>query len=337
MEALDHTAGGINALINGVQDLMKSYDPPLAKHLQQMDLPPFLWAFRWCTLLFAQDATLPDAVRLWDSFIADPRRFEFVVYVCLALVLEHRESLHGSTSQIALTEVLQDAPRQIDTDLLIRRAMAICAFERREQTPPFPIRPTLVIEDVNEMLRDAAITAQEVGAEVSRNIQENIAPVVIEKATQASTAAAIAATEGAQAVQVWLEETAPARKEALEKASSHFSSLWSSVRANAAAASAMAVEKGQRLAAEYGQKETVDNSTSRFSNASASASSSLSSFYEKATTAAQQLSKGPNNSPTAKATPPRAQDVASSDTTSAPALVPEAKELSSEVVDADDV
>jgi len=341
MEALDHTGGGIHALINGVQELMKNYDPPLARHLQQMDLPPFLWAFRWCTLLFAQDATLPDAVRLWDSFIADPRRFEFVVYVCLALVLEHREELLQSTSQFALTEVLQAAPRQTDSELLIRRAMAICAFERREQTPPFPIKPTLVIEDFNEMMQNAAITAQEVagrahevGAEVSRNIQENIAPVVMEKATKASTAAAIAATEGAQAVSVWLEETAPARKEALEKASSHFSSMWSSVRANAVAASAMAVEKGQRLAAEYGQKDIVDDTTTRSSNASTSASSGLSSFYEKATTAAQQLGRAPTNSTSANATPlPVPND--SSDTTSAPSLVPEAKELSSEVDPAD--
>merc|ERR1712050_84594 len=140
--------------------------------------------------------------------------------------------------------------------------------------------------------QEAAAKAQEVSAEVSRNIQENIAPVVIEKASKASAAAAVAATEGAQAMQVWLEETAPARKEAMEKASTHFSSLWSSVRANAIAASTLAKEKGQRLATEYGQTETADRAAATPRSVADSAAVGSSSVSERSSVTTQKLATG---------------------------------------------
>ena len=91
------------------------------------------------------------------------------------------------------------------------------------------------------------MNASEVGLEVARNLQENVAPIVYERATQASVvamearaAAAVVAAEKAQAAQAWFEETAPARQEAMEQAGAKLSSLWSSVRAT----SAIAVQRG---------------------------------------------------------------------------------------------
>ena len=39
-----------------------------------------------------QDASLPDLLRLWDSFIGDPMGYELVVYACLASLLSCRAS-----------------------------------------------------------------------------------------------------------------------------------------------------------------------------------------------------------------------------------------------------
>jgi len=265
--------------------------------LEQAELPPFVFAFRWVTLLFAQDALLPDVVRLWDSLIADPRRFEFCIHNCLAIILAHREDLLRTDKAFTLAEILQGAPRETDFDLQVRRAMAITCFERRRQTPPFPVKTTLddLSDDLREVAQIASARAQEAAAkasEVSRHVQENIAPVVIEKASQASAAASVAATEAAAAAAVWYEETAPARKEAMEKASTHFSSLWSSVRATAAATSALAMEKGQRLAAEYGQTENVDSAAARVGTASESAASGLTDLWGKASAAASAAAEG---------------------------------------------
>mmetsp|Transcript_123173 Transcript_123173/g.200360 ORF Transcript_123173/g.200360 Transcript_123173/m.200360 type:complete len:392 (+) Transcript_123173:95-1270(+) len=284
IQAMDDSDEGIHALVACVSRLLRSYDPQLARHLQEAELSPFVFAFRWCTVLFAQDATLPDVVRLWDSLIADPNRFNFCVHLCLAFVLAHREELLQIDKQFTLAEVLQNAPRRTDFEQALRRSFAICAFERRVQTPPFPPRSTAmqVVDELAEYAQAATVRAQiaaakaqEVGAEVTRNFQENVAPVVMEKASQASAAAAEAAAEGAQVVQAWLEETAPARKEALEKAQTQFSSLWGKVRASAAAASATVANKGQQLAAEYGQTEALEN-----------ASTTLSGFYQRASVAA---------------------------------------------------
>merc|ERR1719277_1673867 len=122
MQALDNTGEGVYGLVEGVTGLIKSYDPELAKHLQRSELPPFVFLVRWVTVLFAQDAALPDVVRLWDAFIADPRRFELVIHVSLALILSRRDELLASDKQFELAEALQAAPRGADFDVVIRRA-----------------------------------------------------------------------------------------------------------------------------------------------------------------------------------------------------------------------
>ncbi|CAK0817718.1 unnamed protein product, partial [Prorocentrum cordatum] len=141
MQTMDQTAEGVNGLVEGVTQLLRSYDVELARHLRHSELPPFVWVFRWCTVLFAQELTLPDCIRLWDSLIADPHRFQFLTHTAVAVVLERREELLGLGKQFALAEALQAAPRQCDLEALMRRARAICAFERRCDAPRFPPRP----------------------------------------------------------------------------------------------------------------------------------------------------------------------------------------------------
>merc|ERR1719409_2510424 len=106
-------------MANNVTRLLAAYDPHLASHLAESDLSPFVWAFRWVTLLFAQDATLPDVLRLWDSFLADTMRFEFVNHVAVAAVLSHRQDLLSTGSQFVLAEALQGAARNADFELLL--------------------------------------------------------------------------------------------------------------------------------------------------------------------------------------------------------------------------
>jgi len=272
MQALDDSGEGVTGLVGGVMRLLRVYDPELARHLQRVELPPLVFAFRWCTLLFAQDATLPDVVRLWDTLIADPRRFEFVIHSSLALLLENRKELLHTSKQFELAEVLQSAPRRSDFDLQMRRAFAICAFERREQTPPFPLKSALqVVDELSDWAKTAAEKAQEVGAEVSRGFQEHIAPVMAERASQASIAAEKAAVDGQKALNQWLEETAPARKEALEKAQTKMSTFWGSVCATAVATQAIASSKAQRLSS------AAEGATSAASSVYAEASRQLGS------------------------------------------------------------
>ena len=54
---------------------------------------PQYYSFRWLTLLLSQEFDLPDILRLWDSLFADQYRFEFLLYVCIAMLVLLREKL----------------------------------------------------------------------------------------------------------------------------------------------------------------------------------------------------------------------------------------------------
>jgi hypothetical protein len=55
---------------------------------------PQFFAFRWITLLLTQEFSFPDAVRIWDTLLSDPRgRLDCLLRVCLALLLNVRDQL----------------------------------------------------------------------------------------------------------------------------------------------------------------------------------------------------------------------------------------------------
>jgi len=261
IEALDHTGEGIHAVAGEVVRLLHCYDAELAQHLADSELPPSVFVFRWCTLLFAQDMRLPEVAQLWDSFIGDPDRFRLVSLLCVGVMLWRRDELLGADKQFVLAEVLQGAPKSSDFSSMFRRACAVCAFERREQDPPFPAHRGA------PQLADLAQEAAAKATELARTLQENVAPAVSETANQVTAVAA----DGAQALQTWLEETAPARREALEQAHTHISSLWDNVRSNT-----------HRLANEYGESDEVKQATARLSGAADSAVATASTFLQRA-------------------------------------------------------
>jgi len=295
MNELDHSSHGVHASVEAVAVLLERYDLELALHLQKHDLPPIVFALRWCTCLFAQDATLPDVVRLWDSLIADPQRFQLSSNFSLAMVLTSREELLRTQNFMAMAELLQSAPRNCQFETELRRSFAICAFERREQMPPFP-RSASGLSDFAKWAQDAASKAAGVGAEglapalaaAASSIQEaqqTYAPIVAEKATAASTAAsaaaasaAAAAAAGASSAATAWEESAPQRQIAMEKAQTHFSSLWGSVRATGLVAMASA----QSLAAEHLAPETLNTASANLTKAGAAASSAATAVYQRA-------------------------------------------------------
>jgi len=217
----DHSTDGMYAQVNTCESLLRKYDPELARHLVQHGSPHFAVAFRWCTLLFAQDASLPDLLRLWDSFIGDPMGYELVVYACLASLLSCRDELLAADDEFQLAEIMRGAPRR-DVNSLQRRAWAICALERRVQTPPFPARSVAqVVEQIAGWAQGAASKAQD------------FVPVVKDTASRASAAAKEASKEKVHSVQHWLKEAAPARQEVIDKAQTRLSAL---VQATGAAA-----------------------------------------------------------------------------------------------------
>jgi len=231
MSEMDHCNGGIYSVVNSFEQLLRRYDAELAKHLQRCGSPHTVLIFRWTTLLFAQDADMENILRLWDAFMADPKRYQLVVHSCLAAALDCRDELLSSEDDFEVAEAMRKAPRK-DFELLLRRSWAICALERRTQTPMFPVKTAAeIVDQLSEWAQGAAFKANELRAEFARSLQDNVAPVVRERASLASSAAREVTKDKAQAVQTWLQDTAPGRREALEKAQTRISSMWQTTSA----------------------------------------------------------------------------------------------------------
>ena len=44
-------------------------------------------------LLCCQEFDMPSVIRLWDSLFSDPHRYDFLNYICAAIVLDCREEI----------------------------------------------------------------------------------------------------------------------------------------------------------------------------------------------------------------------------------------------------
>ena len=86
-KTLDKAESGIGGNMQRLNQLLKQKDKELWARLEQQTMDPQFYSFRWLTLLLTQEFELPDVLRLWDSFFADPERFEFLIYFCCAMLL----------------------------------------------------------------------------------------------------------------------------------------------------------------------------------------------------------------------------------------------------------
>ena len=56
-------------------------------------MSPQFYALRWLMLLLCQEFDMANCVRLWDSLFAESGRFEFLNYVCVAIIRQVREEV----------------------------------------------------------------------------------------------------------------------------------------------------------------------------------------------------------------------------------------------------
>lgn len=116
LKSLDNSAVGVKAQLAAFDGLLKRIDfqlwislvrPSLSLFLiasyrpscrparlqNGKGLDPSFYAFRWMTLLMSHEFEVPDTIRLWDSLLADPNRFEFLSYFCIAMMEHLRDHL----------------------------------------------------------------------------------------------------------------------------------------------------------------------------------------------------------------------------------------------------
>ena len=132
---LDHTNLGVTSSIAAFETLLKQKDPTLAETLEQLQVAPTLYVFRWLTLLMTQEFELPDVLRLWDSLLADPQRFEFLPYFCVAMVLSIRDELLSANDFAHCVNALHHFEGRVQMDELLCLALRLYAADMRTPTP----------------------------------------------------------------------------------------------------------------------------------------------------------------------------------------------------------
>lgn len=106
---LDHSKVGIRQKIRDMNDILRLKDYELWENLEHKQLSPEFYSFRWLTLLLSQEFELPDVLRLWDSLFSDPNRFQYLLYVCIAMLINIREQLLAGDFAESL-KILQTYP-----------------------------------------------------------------------------------------------------------------------------------------------------------------------------------------------------------------------------------
>ncbi|XP_050315881.1 TBC1 domain family member 13 isoform X3 [Anthonomus grandis grandis] len=123
IKTLDETDHGINTMMNTMLNRLKNNDLDVWLRFQQLDMKPQYYSFRWITLLLSQEFPLPDVLRIWDSLFSDENRFDFLIYVCCAMiVILRKQLLNGDFS--ANIKLLQNFP-PMDVQTILSKAVEL--------------------------------------------------------------------------------------------------------------------------------------------------------------------------------------------------------------------
>lgn len=78
-------------------------------------LTPDLYSFQWYMTLLAREFSMPDTLRVWDTLLADPKRFSFLHYVNCALVRSQRLTYScGFTTGLKKLQNLQSSDNNLN-------------------------------------------------------------------------------------------------------------------------------------------------------------------------------------------------------------------------------
>jgi hypothetical protein len=89
----DNEPLGIKGKCKEIENIIKIVDPEIHQILLSNKVETYYYALRWVMLLMCQDFEMPNCIRLWDTLLADEKRFDFLNYVCVSIVISVRETI----------------------------------------------------------------------------------------------------------------------------------------------------------------------------------------------------------------------------------------------------
>ncbi|KAF4516977.1 hypothetical protein B566_EDAN005579 [Ephemera danica] len=137
--------------------LLSPTDPPLAQHLQRLDIPLTLFGIRWLRLLFGREFPLQDLLVLWDAIFAEAEGgscFELVNFIVVAMLVAIRQQLLAGDYTTCLTYLMR-YPGAVDITYIIEFSLYLKYPEKycEPATVSFPNLPVITIGGRNDMNR----------------------------------------------------------------------------------------------------------------------------------------------------------------------------------------
>jgi hypothetical protein len=129
VQTMDQSNSGIHGQLFKLNRMLKRHDFTVWQMLEDLQINTQFFAMRWLMLLMTQEFPIPDVLRLWDSLLADPHRFGFLFYVCLAVIRTVRAPILSGDFAIALS-ALQRPPLDDLNGLLVEASVMSDADQR---------------------------------------------------------------------------------------------------------------------------------------------------------------------------------------------------------------
>ena len=89
----DKSEKGIKSIINYIKYLLYIIDRELFFNLNNMKIDIYMFLFKWYTVFFSQEFELETTLKLWDNFICNENKEEYLVHLCLSAILIKKEKL----------------------------------------------------------------------------------------------------------------------------------------------------------------------------------------------------------------------------------------------------
>ncbi|KAL3936777.1 MAG: hypothetical protein SGBAC_007981 [Bacillariaceae sp.] len=124
---MDDSHTGIQGRIANLQRLLKTHDPEVFEHLQEVGIDASFFAIRWLTTLLSREFLLPDTIRLWDSMFASTHKENFLRYACGTMVMMIRDDLLKGDFSKCL-RLLQSYPPG-DVDAILETSRSLYLYE----------------------------------------------------------------------------------------------------------------------------------------------------------------------------------------------------------------
>lgn len=128
VKAMDQTNSGIHGQLLKLNLMLKRHDFEAWHMLESMQINTQFYAMRWLLLLMTQEFPLPDVLRLWDTVLADSQRFNFLYYICVAIVKAVREDVLSGDFAVAMSSLQR--PKLDDLVELLTQASAMSDRDR---------------------------------------------------------------------------------------------------------------------------------------------------------------------------------------------------------------